>query len=200
MKRLSVMINVVGVLVVLIVLGACQIPASSKLPSPTSTIILPPTYTPTPKPTTTPTAIAFTPTPTFPAPTPVLKLSDDEIIDVAVAVFLHLTQYNDASRDAGPDVYLTIFDEDPSPEFLARFPDGGKRIRGGSEFEGRVEIFNDYTLTWGAVCGEDWGLEEAIVTCRELNLGFSHEAATGNYFGASNLRVQYSNFRCKVRF
>jgi hypothetical protein len=70
----------------------------------------------------------------FATRTPVPSPLDDKTLDVAKAIFRHLTAYNDASPIAGPMVYLTLFGEDPPPEFLSRFADGGKRIRGGSEF------------------------------------------------------------------
>ena len=78
--------------------------------------------------------ISITTDNTFATRTPVPSPLDDKTLDVAEAIFRHLTDYNDASPIAGPVVYLTIFDEDPPPEFLSRFADGGKRIRGGSEF------------------------------------------------------------------
>ena len=45
---------------------------------------------------------------------------------------------------------------------------GDVRLRGGSSPAwGRVEIcFNE---TWGTVCDDGWGNEEAVVVCRQLN-------------------------------
>lgn len=69
---------------------------------------------------------------------------------------------------------------------------------GNNKQEGYVEIWDE--RGWGAVCAEDWGLEEAIVTCRQLNLGYAREATRGNYFRPSRSKIRYSNVECKVRF
>lgn len=130
MKRYTVVIAAVGLFIALVILSACQTPG-----------LLP---TPTPSPAGTLTISIVTATIQTVTPAPAATLSDDEVLDIAATVFRHITHYNDATRDAGPMVYLTLFGEDPSPEFLSRFANP-QRIRGGSEFvEGKgLKFFID---------------------------------------------------------
>ena len=71
------------------------------------------------------------------------------------------------------------------------------RLSGGANaYEGRVEVFQDGR--WGTVCADDWRIEEAMVVCRQLNLGYASHAAKQNYFGPTNLRVIMSGVRCRL--
>uniref|UniRef100_A0A8B9PBS4 protein-lysine 6-oxidase n=1 Tax=Apteryx owenii TaxID=8824 RepID=A0A8B9PBS4_APTOW len=76
------------------------------------------------------------------------------------------------------------------------------RLAGGrSPEEGVVEVLVPVrgTLKWGAVCGAQWGLNEAMVVCRQLGLGFASHALQETWYWAGSpeaSEVVMSGVRC----
>lgn len=54
------------------------------------------------------------------------------------------------------------------PLVLRTIVEQSMRLAGGSNSrEGRVEVY--YNSTWGTVCSDGFGVEEAIVVCRQMS-------------------------------
>ena len=71
------------------------------------------------------------------------------------------------------------------------------RIRGGANpFEGRVEVVHNGK--WGSVCADEWGIEEAMTVCRQLNLGYASKAVTKYNFSETDVEVVMSGVKCRV--
>ncbi|XP_013915150.1 PREDICTED: lysyl oxidase homolog 4 [Thamnophis sirtalis] len=77
------------------------------------------------------------------------------------------------------------------------------RLAGGrTSEEGIVEILvpKGSAFRWGAVCGEHWGLKEAMVVCRQMGLGFASHALQETWYWQGNTdasEVVLSGVRCK---
>ena len=67
-------------------------------------------------------------------------------------------------------------------------------VGGESEFEGRVEVL--YNGTWGTVCDDSWGLEDATVVCRQLGFPSAQDYKPFAYFGAGEGAIVLDDVGC----
>ncbi|XP_078141077.1 scavenger receptor cysteine-rich domain-containing protein DMBT1-like [Centroberyx gerrardi] len=67
-------------------------------------------------------------------------------------------------------------------------------VNGTSHCSGRVEVY--YNDQWGTVCGDDWGMEDAEVVCRQLSCGRALRAINFAYFGEGSEEIWISGVKC----
>ncbi|XP_006629273.1 neurotrypsin isoform X2 [Lepisosteus oculatus] len=67
-------------------------------------------------------------------------------------------------------------------------------VGGGSEYEGRVEVF--HSGQWGTVCDDQWDDADAEVVCRQIGLGGTAKAWSQAYFGQGSGQVWLDEVQC----
>ena len=73
--------------------------------------------------------------------------------------------------------------------------DGALRLAGGSRpTEGRVEIYRHGT--WGTVCDDTFGMDDAMVVCRQLGFGTAISDDCCSHFGYGSGPIWLTNLRC----
>ncbi|XP_076046099.1 lysyl oxidase-like 2 isoform X1 [Oratosquilla oratoria] len=82
---------------------------------------------------------------------------------------------------------------------LAHVLDGHLKIRlqgGRTKDEGRIEIKIPGSEEWNLICGDGWGMLEAMVICRQLGLGYAMTATTADFFGGNVSAMALSGVKC----
>ena len=70
------------------------------------------------------------------------------------------------------------------------------RLVGGSRSsEGRVEVLHNNT--WGTICGDWWGINDAHVVCRELGYPGAIVAPRYARFGAGSGQIWLDDVKCQ---
>ncbi|XP_011408442.2 PREDICTED: deleted in malignant brain tumors 1 protein-like, partial [Amphimedon queenslandica] len=73
--------------------------------------------------------------------------------------------------------------------------DGSVRLVGGSSnLEGRVEVCRNGS--WGTVCDDAWGTNDATVVCRQLGYSVTGTAYSNAYFGQGTGSIVMDNVAC----
>ena len=67
-------------------------------------------------------------------------------------------------------------------------------VNGVTSSEGRVEVY--HSDQWGTICDDGWGLEEAIVICRQLGYPTALEAPQFAQFGQGSGVIWMDNVQC----
>ena len=67
-------------------------------------------------------------------------------------------------------------------------------VGGSSSLEGRVEVLLDGM--WGTVCDDLWGLDDAVVVCRQLGYPSVIAARTSAFYGAGSFSIVMADVVC----
>ncbi|KAG7509550.1 hypothetical protein JOB18_047524 [Solea senegalensis] len=67
-------------------------------------------------------------------------------------------------------------------------------VNGTHKCSGRVEVY--HYGTWGSVCDDKWGLQEAAVVCREMNCGNAISVKYKAFYGSGHEQVWMDDTEC----
>ena len=67
-------------------------------------------------------------------------------------------------------------------------------VNGINPLEGRVEVFSNGT--WGTICDDFWGLDDAMVICRELGFSGAVQALSRAAFGRGSGPILLDDVFC----
>ncbi|XP_028253060.1 deleted in malignant brain tumors 1 protein-like isoform X2 [Parambassis ranga] len=67
-------------------------------------------------------------------------------------------------------------------------------VNGTNRCSGRVEVYHDGQ--WGTVCDDRWGMQEAAVSCREMNCGTALSVKYKSFFGRGHDQVWLDDIEC----
>ncbi|XP_054872022.1 deleted in malignant brain tumors 1 protein-like [Amphiprion ocellaris] len=67
-------------------------------------------------------------------------------------------------------------------------------VNGTNRCSGRVEVYHQGQ--WGTVCDDRWGMQEAAVTCREMNCGNALSVKYKAFFGGGRDQVWLDDIEC----
>lgn len=67
-------------------------------------------------------------------------------------------------------------------------------MNGTNRCSGRVEVYHEGQ--WGTICDDKWGIQEADVTCREMNCGSALAVKYKAYYGRGHNQVWLDDVEC----